>query len=172
VHYSEFQAFELEGPLTPFVAALTSLLTLAALALIATLSVRAWRKPDLDRTAAMGTLAVASVSLVLVTGKTLSPQYVIWLLAVLAAFGAVSPRDRLLPRANALLLLACLLTQLVYPMFYADLVDRGWVTPVVTLALTARNVLLVLLTVHAVRRAWELTSPTVDVRSAAERTAP
>ena len=67
------------------------------------------------------------------------------------------------------MVLACLLTQLVYPLFYSDLVDHSWLTPVVTLALTARNVLLVLLTVYAVRRAWELTAPTVDVRPGTER---
>jgi hypothetical protein len=95
-------------------------------------------------------LSLAAVTGFVVTGKVLSPQYLLWLLPAAAA-GLVVAGDaypRLL-RWCGVLLAATALTQLVFPTLYRGLVfedaSSGWAV----LVLAVRNVLLVWLFVRA-----------------------
>ena len=85
----------------------------------------------------------------MVTGKVLSPQYLLWLLPAAAAGLAVAD-SRLLRRWTAGLLLAAGLTQVVFPAYYGEITlggDQVWL-PVLALALR-NGVMLVLLVVAA-----------------------
>ena len=127
----------------------STLLTAAALALILALAVRARRRPEtyLD-------LAAVALLLLTVTGKILSPQYLIWLFAVLAA--ALCRRGSPLGVPAAVVAASAVLTQAVYPVWYSDLVNGEGLLVVV--ALTVRNVLLLVAAVLAVRALWRSTA--------------
>jgi hypothetical protein len=121
--------------------------TLLAALLVLVLLWRVRRRPEsyLD-------LAATALLLALVTGKVLSPQYLLWALAMLAA-ALCRPGSRLaLP--GWLVVAAAPLTQLVYPAYYRDLVNGGGI--VVVEALAVRNVLLLVATVIAVVRVWSV----------------
>jgi hypothetical protein len=87
-------------------------------------------------------VATSSVLVVfagLVSSKVLSPQFLIWPLALLPLF--VRPRRRLV---WALFAVAGVLTYYIYPLHYPDLLAHA---PLAIAALAARNLLLVTLTV-------------------------
>jgi hypothetical protein len=94
--------------------------------------------------------------LAVVTGKVLSPQYLIWLLALLAA--ALSRRESVLTLPACLVAASALLSQVVYPVYYRDLVNGGGM--LVVLVLAVRNAELVAATCIAVSRLWRLTRRT------------
>lgn len=125
--------------------AATSVATLAAVALAGWLAWRARHAPELW-------LDVAAVALLLlaVTGKVLSPQYFIWLLALLAA--ALCRRGSPLGRPAVLVALAGAFGQVVYPVYFTDLIRGDGV--VVVVALVLRNALLVAATALATRAVW------------------
>ena len=77
----------------------------------------------------------ACVAIVLVTAKVASPQFLVWLAPLVAVV-----RGRAGLAASVLLAGACVLTQLVYPFRYQELL-AGDLPPAVLLA--ARNVLLI-----------------------------
>lgn len=159
VNMSHYQAFEIFG------SGVTTLLMVANLsAIIGVLigiGLAAWQ---LTRTSAdpSGTagiaLMVAIIGLLIITNKTLSPQYIVWLagpIVVLVARQGLG--DRLAQRWLLGLLLIAALSHVVYPVLYGHLNgmddDVFW-TPVVTLVLTVRNLALMALTVDAIRAAW------------------
>jgi len=155
VDYTRFFAFEVTGPGVSTMLTVAGAATLAAAVGLAGLWLRAARRRDTGPLA-IGWLAVATVTLVIITDKTLSPQYLLWLGALLAVLG-VTGRDGALPRATRLLLAGCLLTQLLYPTMYGLLID---INPVPVAILVARDVLLAQLGWLAVRRFWALTGAT------------
>jgi hypothetical protein len=116
-------------------AVVSALLTLAAAALLAFVVYRAWR----DRPAHEGLVmsAAALVAVVVVLGKVLSPQFLLWLVPLVALLGG--RRGAL---GGALLGAALVVTHLVFPDRYLALI-RLDAEPVWLLAL--RNVLLVAL---------------------------
>ncbi len=84
--------------------------------------------------AATAATIVAAVTL----GKVVSPQYLVWLLpATLLVAGS---RGRV---AAIVLPVAMVVTQLIFPLFYSDLVERG--EPVPVGLLMARNALLLVM---------------------------
>lgn len=87
---------------------------------------------------------------VIVTNKVLSPQYLVWI-APLLAVGLVVSRRRSIRVAALLLVPAALLTTLVFPANYAGLLDPAGPELLPALLLTARNVLLLLVTVVCLR---------------------
>jgi hypothetical protein len=121
------------------------LATLLAAGLVLLLAWRVRRRPEsyLD-------LAATALLLALVTGKVLSPQYLLWAFALLAA-ALCRPASRLALPA-LLVVAAAPLTQLVYPAYYRDLVNGGGL--VVVIALAVRNALLLAAAVTAVVRLW------------------
>lgn len=96
--------------------------------------------------------ALAAVLLCVATSRVLSPQFMIWILG-LAAVRATwqDPRQKL---PIALILTATGLTAVLYPLFYADLIDGS--TPFVAILLL-RNGLLVAATLLVCRQLWRTT---------------
>lgn len=104
-------------------------------------------------------VATAVTGVLLITGKVLSPQYLLWLAVMVAlarGYGVALPRGTV-----GLTLLATVLTHLIYPGLYHDLLHGSW-PPV--LVLTLRDVVLAVLVVRLV---WAATRPAApaDVRS-------
>lgn len=132
-------------------AALTasSILTLVALGVIALLAWRVRRAPE-----AWLDLGATALLLLAATGKVLSPQYVIWLLAVFGA--ALCRRGSPLVAPAALIAGTAVLGQVVYPAYYSDLVNGGGT--VVVLALATRNLALAIASVVAVTAVWRSTA--------------
>ena len=123
----------------------STVLTLLALALVAVLVARARQAPEtwID-------VVATALLLVTVTGKVLSPQYLVWVIALYAA--ALCRRGSPL-RGPALLVAACgVLTQVVYPAYYGDLINGDGVVVVAALAL--RNLALVVAAAWSVRAVW------------------
>lgn len=157
---SPYQAYEIFGPgVSAMLVLATAATVLGGLAIIALL-VRAWRSPGYDlRTAAAVMTAV--VAIMIVTNKTFSPQYLVWLggpLAVLAlARGSEAwwPRERLL---LALGLVLAALTHLVFPLFYSWLTDAGpgLGRTLLTAVLALRNVGMLAFTLLAASQAWAM----------------
>ena len=140
----------------------SSMLTLLALLVIAVLVWRVRQAPELWLD-----LAATALLLLTVTGKVLSPQYVIWLLAVFGA--ALCRRDSPLLVPAALIAGTTVLGQVVYPAYYPDLVSSdGYV---VVAALILRNLALAVAAILAVRIVWRCaaTPSTPGVRAARRR---
>ncbi len=156
--YTRFLTFELRGPGTDLLLGVTSVATAAALVVLGLLVLRAWRsRPGPASVPAVGLLMVVGCVLLIVTNRAFSPQYLVWVVALLAAVGAVAPAEPVLTQANRLLLATCLLTQVVYPLGYGMLTTEAWFTVVGVSLLTVRAGLLVALTVLLARRLVHLT---------------
>jgi len=156
--YTRFYAFEVVGPGVGVMLALASVAMVAAVAGLAMLWLRAarplWVRPaGTVPPAAVGLLATGTVCLMIITDKSFSPQYLIWLGALLAAMG-VAAVDAETTRLNRLLLALAVLTQVVYPGMYGLLVN---INPLAVVLVIARDALLVLLAWVALRRFWTLT---------------
>jgi hypothetical protein len=94
---------------------------------------------------------VVGGALILLTavGRVFSPQYLVWLVAAMAAGLAIAPRA--LRWAALLLALTNLLAHLIYPVWFYDyLAVKGWAVGVGT----ARNLALLGAGLLAVRAAW------------------
>ncbi len=136
---------EVRGALGEPVATLMSpLLFLAVTAVVVLLFWALRRGVESDRLITIGSLAV--VSAMVVFNKVGSPQFMLWLAAVIAVGLAVEGRRWKFPAMT--MLAVSLLTTLVYPIFYAELYNA--LNPWVALLLTLRNGLVVALFVWAV----------------------
>ena len=157
VAYAPSKSFEIGGPA---VALMLSAATLATLLYLCAMAAAWWRLVTVARSRQRGVdlptvvwLVLASVVGFIVTGKVLSPQYLLWV-APVAAAGLVVADGPALRRWTALLLLAAGLTQLVFPTGYAALTaGSGSAVPVVA-ALALRNLVMIALLVLAARQAW------------------
>jgi hypothetical protein len=156
--YTEFFAFQVEGPGAGTLQFLSTVATAAGVGLLLWLFWRAYQRGPADP-ALVGLLAVAAACLLIVPNKTLSPQYLLWIGGVLAALGATAPAEPLLRRLGPLLVLACAVTQVIYPIGYGMLTGPHWSNVIGALLLLLRNALLVYVTVLTVRRVLELTRP-------------
>jgi uncharacterized membrane protein len=168
---SQYQAFEVFGPGVAASLVVADVLTLVGAVLGVAMLFRHWRRAYADGAdwatgAAIATLAI--VGLLIVTNKTLSPQYAIWLAGPVAALVAghrpgVRPAQGRAPiaRWTAFLLATAALTHVVFPVLYdrlnglAD--DPVW-TPWATVALVARNLVLVVFVADVVRCALRSTA--------------
>ena len=159
VQTSPYQAYEVFGPGVSAALVASTVATVAGLAVIALLSVRAFRAPE-PSPVAIGLLILATVAIMTVTNKTLSPQYVLWLGGPMAALmllrGGAGPDAAVISRLAWQLVALALLTQLVYPVFYRGLLgERGdAMIAVSTVTTTVRNLALVAFTVEVCRHAW------------------
>ncbi len=172
VAYAPSKAFEVTGPGVDVLLAVTTLAAVLYVAGLALAGRRLWQVRDAVRPRTVVWWGLAAVTGFVVTGKVLSPQYLLWLLP-LAAAGLVVADSGPLRRWTASLLLAAALTQVVFPTTYGA-VTTGvggpvWV-PVVALAV--RNVLMVQLLVVAGTQLWRALEADRQRGSALARQAP
>jgi uncharacterized membrane protein len=160
VYLSDYHAYEIFGPQVNFWLRVSSLATVAGLAVLAVLFIRAFWAVE-PTPVAVGFLILTTVAVMVVTNKTLSPQYLLWLggpaaaLLLLRHRGSAGERRAIRTTGCALLLLA-LLTHLVYPLLYFGLLGlRGQLMLVVaTLVTVLRNLGLLAFTGYAGLLAW------------------
>jgi len=170
IDMSPFQAFEVYGPGNQVMITISNLATLAGLAVIVLLCVRAFRSANAGtgqpNLLGIGLLVIAIVAVMIVTNKTFSPQYLLWLGGPVAALGVLHRGDR--PLLDALgigTLVLAVLTHLIYPiLYYQGLLDTrvngGMVAG--TLVLAVRNLAVLAFTVEVCRRAWLALGPAAD----------
>ncbi|MER6159728.1 glycosyltransferase family 87 protein [Streptomyces sp. NPDC001868] len=116
-----------------------------------------WRhRSDLDQAVpyALPDAALTAALLFVVTSRVISPQYMVWLIG-LAAVCLLRPDTTQRPVAY-LLLAACVLTTLDFPLLYRELRDDG--APLAIANLYARNLLLVAAAVLSGLRLWRATA--------------
>jgi hypothetical protein len=160
VDISKYQAYEIFGPGVAPLLMLSTLATVVGLGVIVALLVRAFRNPE-PSAVALGLVILATVAVMTVTNKTLSPQYLLWLGGPTAALLLLRSDDdeterRTIGRLTGQLLALALLTHLVYPLLYDGFLGRRGQDGIVlsTVVTAARNVFLVVFTVEACRAAW------------------
>lgn len=152
VAMSRYNAFEIIGPLRGVMLAASDASMVVGLLAIA--AAYWWWLRFRSGTPYLGTvIALAVLCIMIVTNKTFSPQYIIWLggpMAVLLVLGdehgrpsgVARPRQTARRLAGALLVITAL-TQLVYPLMYDALVFGGRGLTFITIVLVVRNLLLV-----------------------------
>lgn len=146
IEYSfEILTFQITAPGVDAVAAvLTPLMAVSVLAVAAVGALKAIRGARFTRL--LPPLALALVTLLIVTNKVGSPQFQTWLIAPMILWLVL---DRVRARVPAVVVLAlCLLTCLVYPIGYDALLRADTLSVAV---LTVRNVLLIVLLVLGIR---------------------
>jgi hypothetical protein len=162
VDMSRYQAYEIFGAGVDAWVMISNVATLLGLALIILLTIRAFRH-DGSTPVAVGFVIVAIVAIMIITNKTLSPQYLLWLGGPMAALLAFRPQampdeQPAINRMAGQLLILALLTQLVYPLFYNSYLGwHGHVMIIISTVVTAiRNLALVAFTVEACWLAWRM----------------
>ncbi|MDR2620371.1 MAG: DUF2029 domain-containing protein [Propionibacteriaceae bacterium] len=174
VAISRWQAFEVWGSDVPFWTAAASIAGACGY-LLPVIAGAAWCLRGQGRMFEATALMLLTITALIVSNKTFSPQYVIWLAPTMAAaftvLGVRSPwqqnyhHDRnLLKRLSSLMLGFTLLTTLVYPISYSILVrdQVGWLKYLqlpVTLVLVARNLLVLWFFVELLRWVWGFLNP-------------
>ncbi|MGJ3509154.1 glycosyltransferase 87 family protein [Enemella sp. A6] len=165
IEMSKYQAFEVFGPLTdPMLTVATISTVLGGLFIIA-LTIRAWRSAGFDITAAAWVM-LAVTAVMIVTNKTFSPQYMLWLAGPAAVLVLGVPnrrrgltrehRSRLIAGIGVVLLSA--LTQAIYPFLYDALILNGApgaATVIVVILLAIRNAAILAATGWVCVQAWK-----------------
>jgi Glycosyltransferase family 87 len=172
VDISQYQAYEIFGPGVDVWVMISSVATVLGLAMIILLTIRAFRH-DGSTPAAIGFVVLATVAIMTITNKTLSPQYLLWMGGPMAALLAYRPQATFdeqpaISRIAGQVLILALLTQLVYPLFYDSYLGRhGEAMIIVSTIVTAiRNLALVAFTVEVCRLAWRMLGAEVTERTA------
>ncbi len=165
VDISRFQAYEIFGSGVAAWLRVSDVATVFGLVMILALYLRAFRHPQ-PSAISVGLVILATVAVMTITNKTLSPQYLLWMGGPIAALlvlmrNAPEEQRAVIRRLSSQLLLLALLTHLVYPLFYDGLLGRlGPVMIVIsTLVTTVRNLALVLFTAEVCWLAWRFLSP-------------
>jgi Glycosyltransferase family 87 len=175
VDISKYQAYEIFGPGVDVWVMISSVATVLGLAVIILLTIRAFRH-DGSTPTAIGFVVLATVAIMTITNKTLSPQYLLWVGGPMAALLAYRPQatpdeQPVISRIAGQALILALLTQLVYPLFYDSYLGRhGHAMITVSTVVTAiRNLALVVFTVEVCRLAWRMLGAGVMERTAVTR---
>jgi hypothetical protein len=175
IDMSQYQAYEVFGPGAETWVTISNVATLLGLAMIILLTVRAFRHHG-STPVAIGFVVLATVAIMIITNKTLSPQYLLWLggpMATLLVFRqhARPEEDLAIRRVAVQLLILALLTQLVYPVLYPGYLGRHGHAMIIisTVVTTIRNVALVVFTVEVCRMAWRMLGAGVMERTALTR---
>ena len=184
VEISDWQAFEIIGPGVSLMLLLSKLAT--ALGILAALAACAmWLRRGHGRPIEATALMLLVVAMMIVTNKTFSPQYIIWLGGPVAAgYAIVAQTPAGTPRARRdeqrlflvakILLLVTAVTQLIYPIGYSPLVRPGvgitrFEMVVVTGLLAVRNVGVCYLLWLVARWVWQFVRPGGDELPDGER---
>ncbi|MGW1891735.1 glycosyltransferase 87 family protein [Streptomyces sp. NPDC002004] len=140
-----YGAMEFTGPYVSWVAAVSVLLTLAALGLLLVWRLRAVRWTE----ATPYDAALAAVLLFTVTSRVISPQYMVWLIGLCAV--CLTSRQTTQRPVAALVTVATAVSTLAYPCFYHEVTQST--LPGVLLMLV-RNGLLATAAALSFRRLW------------------
>jgi len=148
-HY-QYGAIELVGPYVSVVADCSLALTAAAFGLLVLWRLRArhWNE------ATPYDAALCAVLLFTVTSRVISPQYMVWLLG-LAAVCLTSRRTGQRPVA-VLVLAACALSTVVYPLCYGEVIAGSWTG---CLLMLGRNGMLAAAALLSFLRLWRSCGP-------------
>ena len=175
VDISQYQAYEIFGPGVDAWIVISNIATLLGLTMIILLTIRAFRHNG-STPVAIGFVVVATVAIMTITNKTLSPQYLLWLGGPMAALMVLRPNASVdeqpaINRMAGQLLILALLTQLVYPLFYDGYLGRsGQMMIILSTVVTAiRNLALVVFTVEACWLAWRMLAVPVPDHTALTR---
>ncbi|WP_420175349.1 glycosyltransferase 87 family protein [Luteococcus sp. OSA5] len=152
VAVSDFNAWEISGPGTRWFLSAASLSTALGIA-AAVAAYVIWLRRGEQRLIEGAALMLLVVYVMIVTNKTFSPQYIIWVGGPLAAGWAMASEnakdsfqakldEHNLAEISEWTLLISLLTQIIYPIGYASLVGHRPGMGAATLVLTARNLIL------------------------------
>lgn len=142
----QINTVEIRGAMgAPMAMWMSPLLGVAALAITALLFWAMRRGMDRQQLVLLGSLAM--VSAFVVFNKVGSPQFQLWIIAVVAV-GLAFDRRRWTP-PGLLMLFICALTTLVFPYLYGALIDLN---PIAALVLTVRNALLLLVLAWPIRQ--------------------
>ncbi len=147
-----YGAFEFTGPYVAAVAGVSLVLTGAVLVWLVLWRVRSLHWSESTPADA----ALMAVLLFTVTSRVISPQYLVWLLALAAV--CLTFRTTTQRPVAVLLLPAAALTALAYPLLYVDVL---LVTPVGCAVLVVRNGLLVAAALLSCRLLWDESAPDV-----------
>ncbi len=169
VAISEFNAWEISGPTTHFFLTLASASTVIGLVL-AMIAYALWLRRGDQRLIEGAALMLLIILVLIVTNKTFSPQYIIWLGGPMAACWAMASENQAgtyraredehnLAEISEWVLLLTLLTQLVYPISYAALVGHMAGIHGATFVLAARNTVLVWVLVKVCLWIWSFLFP-------------
>ncbi|MDN5727108.1 MAG: glycosyltransferase 87 family protein [Propionibacteriales bacterium] len=162
VDLSVWKAFEIFGPGVGVLLTVSSVATALGMIIIVALLVRGFRCPTMD-TWRVSLLVLAIVMIMIITNKTLSPQYLIWLGGPLALMlvRAPSGQRRLVTRRLAIALLPiAVLTHLVYPILYPSIfLDGAAGMPLASVIMVVRNLALLVMAVWMVTLAWRQLRP-------------
>jgi hypothetical protein len=162
VDISTYQAYEIFGPGVGTWVTVSNVVTVVGLLAIVALFVVAFRANG-STPIAVGFLIMATVAIMTVTNKTLSPQYLLWLGGPMAALLVLRRDAREVERTTVnrmavQLLVLALLTHLVYPLLYDGFLGRQGHAMIIisTLVTSVRNLALLVFTVECCRLAWRL----------------
>lgn len=151
VSKSPYNAYEVFGPGVDAWLAVATVATGVGLLLLLGVVLVWLRSPARADLLTAGLVMLLVTTVMIVTNKTFSPQYVMWLGGPLAAMLAIAPRqarstEPWLRHLGWAVLGITVCTQLVYPILYGQLVHEVmWATPLVTFFLVVRNLALLAL---------------------------
>lgn len=179
VFLSKFNAWEITGPGTTLLTDISSTLVILGGITMAVLYL-GWLKRTDRNIVEAGILMIVATLIMIVTNKTLSPQYIIWLSGPIAALLTISEiHPRILPAQGHLFslithpphlrredrlvipvglarhlaiwsLILAILTQVIYPVLYRHYIVTSMMTPIAAGVLVVRNVALVYFTISLV----------------------
>lgn len=166
VDISRYQAYEIFGAGVGLWQTISDVATIVGLLVIVLLWIRAFRVPGGVSAVAVALVVLATVAIVIITNKTLSPQYLLWVGGPVAALlllrdqPGIADLRRWIVRVGVAALVLAGLTQLVYPVLYDGYLGRtGPVGMVLATVVTAlRNLFLLVFTAVTVWLSWRATS--------------
>jgi hypothetical protein len=168
VGMSQYQAYEVFGSSVGTWLTISTVATVVGFLILIVLYVRCYRTPE-PSTGTIGLVILATIAIMTVTNKTLSPQYLVWLAGPMAALLIMRARDTtgrptLFYRLGIQLLILAGVTQLVYPLTYSGLYGEphGALFVISTILLLIRNIGLLIFTVAVIRAAWRTTGRRAD----------
>jgi hypothetical protein len=165
VTMSRYQAFEVFGPGTGLWLTISSIATVLGLVFMIMLYVRGFRNPTIPQGGptllVTGLTVLATIAIMIITNKTLSPQYLVWVGGPMAALLVGRLRDArgritTVGRFALQALVLAVLTHLVYPLTYVGLYGARHGTQFVisTILLGLRNLGLLIFTIALAAAAW------------------
>lgn len=160
---SRYQAFEVFGPGVGLWLTISTIATVLGLIFMVLLYIRGFRNAD-PTIAGTGLVVLSTIAIMIITNKTLSPQYLVWIGGPMAVLLIGRVRDHqgrltVVSRFAVQALVLALLTHLVYPLTYFGLYgDRHGVQFVAsTILLLLRNLGLLIFTIALAAAAWRAT---------------